>query len=114
MLKYFGKCVYDHKEFLVCEYVAHSLEEIIEKKEQIPVMNILRLAKGTASGMDHLASVGIIHRDLTPRNVLVTDELVVKISDFGLNRYLASEEKYQAARNASKLPLKWIAVEALR
>ena len=38
--------------------------------------------------MDHAHSQGIIHRDLRPGNVLVTDQGMVKVADFGTSRFL--------------------------
>jgi len=43
--------------------------------------------------LQHLHSAGVIHRDLTPDNVLVDSELHVKIIDFGLSRGVAKENE---------------------
>lgn len=50
----------------------------------------------------------VIHRDLAARNVLISEECVAKVSDFGLAR----DERYTA--DISKLPIKWTAPEALK
>lgn len=47
-----------------------------------------------ARGMDYLASRNIFHGDLAARNILLCDENVVKISDFGLARSLCNDENY--------------------
>ena len=47
-------------------------------------------------------------RDLAARNVLISDDNVAKVSDFGLTREVVSEQK------GTKLPVKWTAPEALR
>lgn len=62
----------------------------------------------TCSGMEYLESRKVVHRDLAARNVLISEEGVAKVSDFGLAR----EENFTL--DAGKLPIKWTAPEALR
>ena len=47
------------------------------------------------------------------RNVLVGQKNLVKISDFGLSRALAKDDSYYKVSQASKLPVKWMALESL-
>ena len=56
---------------------------------------------------EYLSSLNIIHRDLACRNVLVDDNNVLKISDFGLAR---KSEAYVSGMK-DKLPLRWMAPE---
>lgn len=58
--------------------------------------------------MEYLESRKVIHRDLAARNVLISEEGVAKVADFGLAR----EENYSV--DCGKLPIKWTAPEALR
>ncbi|XP_068747375.1 uncharacterized protein [Montipora capricornis] len=62
-----------------------------------------------ANGMAYLAGRGIIHRDLAARNILVGDDKVLKISDFGLSR-----EGIYVKRSTGKIPLRWLSIEAMR
>jgi serine/threonine protein kinase len=67
-----------------------------------------------AGAMEYLESRFVVHRDLAARNVLVGDGLDnIKLSDFGLSRGVGLEEEY-IMRSAAKLPLKWMAPEAIR
>ena len=69
--------------------------------------------------MDFLTQKHIYHGDLATRNVLLTDTLDAKISDFGLSKRLYSDlSGPQAIRAANEsqalpLPIKWIALEVL-
>ena len=69
--------------------------------------------------MDFLTERNIYHGDLAARNVLLTDALDIKISDFGLSRRLYSDIKSpQTLRLKNEemslpLPIKWIAIELL-
>lgn len=50
-----------------------------------------------------------MHRDLAARNILVGDDKVLKISDFGLSR-----EGIYVKRSTGKIPLRWLSIEAMR
>lgn len=62
--------------------------------------------------MEYLSARGIVHGDLAARNVLVTDDLSVKISDFGLSHLLEDREEGASLRN-THLPERWMAPEAI-
>ena len=60
-------------------------------------------------GMEYLESRKVVHRDLAARNVLVSDDSVAKVSDFGL-----AKQQALVCGDAEKLPVKWTAPEALK
>ena len=47
---------------------------------------VCRLIREAALGLQHLHEQGIVHRDVTPRNLWITEEGHVKVMDFGLSR----------------------------
>ena len=53
-----------------------------------------------------------MHRDLAARNVLVGNDKIVKISDFGLTRNM-SEDLIYMGKTARNLPLNWMSLEAI-
>uniref|UniRef100_A0A914E5T0 Protein kinase domain-containing protein n=1 Tax=Acrobeloides nanus TaxID=290746 RepID=A0A914E5T0_9BILA len=63
-------------------------------------------------GMQYITSKQMIHRDLAARNILLTNNNVAKISDFGLCCTYNDGFSYQASL-AKKLPIKWLSLEAL-
>jgi serine/threonine protein kinase len=73
----------------------------------------IKWAKGIASGMSHLHTEGIIHRDLATRNILLSEGLTPKISDFGLSRFGGGDDETNQTKSDVG-PLKWMAPEAIR
>ena len=63
--------------------------------------------------MAYLESVRVVHRDLAARNILVGDNNVVKVADFGLARVIKEfQEGVYDAKEGTKFPIKWTAPEA--
>ncbi|XP_067271436.1 megakaryocyte-associated tyrosine-protein kinase isoform X2 [Pseudorasbora parva] len=74
----------------------------------ISAPQLLRFSLDVCEGMEHLESKKLLHRDLAGRNILVSEDAVAKISDFGLAKVSST------ATDNSKLPIKWTAPEALK
>ncbi|XP_078411299.1 protein-tyrosine kinase 6-like isoform X2 [Cetorhinus maximus] len=71
---------------------------------------LLDMAVQVAEGMSYLESQNYVHRDLAARNVLVGDNCICKIADFGLAR-VVKEGVYMSQSTA--IPYKWTAPEAI-
>lgn len=63
-------------------------------------------------GMEYLASRKLIHRDLAARNVLLAEDNIVKICDFGLAKDCFQYDNY-VKKNNGPLPVKWMAIESI-
>ena len=59
-----------------------------------------------------MSGLGIVHRDLACRNILVGEKMTLKISDFGLSRVVGQDEVYTLT-NHGRLPLRWMALESI-
>ena len=77
--------------FFVMEYVkGRTLERILEKEKVLDAEPALDLLKQVAYGVDHAHKNKIIHRDLRPSNIMVTEDGTAKITDFGTSAWLNS------------------------
>lgn len=63
--------------------------------------------------MAYIAEQRMVHMDLAARNVLVAENNLVKVADFGLTRTLPDDQDYWQSQSVMKLPVKWCAVESL-
>ena len=63
--------------------------------------------------MEFLSSRAMYHGDLACRNILLTENLVAKISDFGLSRRLYDKLSAEV-KSDDELPFRWSAIEVLR
>jgi serine/threonine-protein kinase len=75
--------------FIVMEYVpGETLENVIALKGPVELPLALDYTCQICNAMDHAHRHGVLHRDLRPANVLVSETHVVKVADFGTSRFL--------------------------
>jgi serine/threonine protein kinase len=78
--------------FLVMEYVAGKTLDARIPRQGLRLNETLRIAIQIAEGLRRAHAAGIIHRDLKPSNIMVADDNVVKILDFGLAKLTEGAE----------------------
>ena len=75
--------------FIVMEYVAgETLEAIADRDGALELSRALDFVCQVCNAVDHAHAQGIIHRDLRPGNVIVSDTGIAKVADFGTSRFL--------------------------
>ncbi len=87
------------------------LDYLHDKGRALRLPQLIDMSAQIASGMAFLEAQNFIHRDLAARNVLVGENNVVKVGDFGLSRLVENENEY-TAKEGAKFPIKWTAPEA--
>lgn len=65
-----------------------TLKDYIKENGAIPWETALDYALQIASGIEHAHKQNIIHRDIKPHNIIMTEEGVLKVTDFGIARAL--------------------------
>ncbi|XP_028411444.1 fibroblast growth factor receptor 3-like [Dendronephthya gigantea] len=75
--------------------------------------NLMYFALQIAKGMAFLISRKIIHRDLAARNILIGNDYIAKVGDFGLARDVEKYHHY-LKKSTGMVPMKWLAIESIR
>ena len=75
--------------FIVMEYVqGDTLENIILREGLLDLTRVLDLTCQICNAVEHAHKQGVLHRDLRPANVLVSETGLAKVADFGTSRFL--------------------------
>lgn len=112
LVQLYAVCTLEEPIFIITELMKNGslLEYLMGKGRGLKLNVLIDMAAQIASGMAYLEEQNYIHRDLAARNILVGDQNVVKIADFGLAR-LIKEDEYEA-RVGARFPIKWTSPEA--
>ncbi|KAK3130885.1 hypothetical protein QOZ80_6BG0499260 [Eleusine coracana subsp. coracana] len=95
---------------IITEYMSQgTLRMYLNKKDPYSLSpeTILKLALDISRGMEYLHAQGVIHRDLKSQNLLLNDEMRVKVADFGTS---CLETRCQASKG-NKGTYRWMAPE---
>jgi parallel beta-helix repeat protein len=76
--------------YVEMEFVPGSLEAL---EKPLPVWKAVHLITLVVDGLRYAHEHGFIHRDIKPHNILLTEDLVPKITDWGMSKVLAAEVK---------------------
>eukprot|EP00051_Salpingoeca_urceolata_P021318 m.332324 g.332324 ORF g.332324 m.332324 type:complete len:1330 (-) comp19776_c1_seq9:60-4049(-) len=101
-------------EFMEYGDLRSVLKACKQKKIDLTYSEQLSWSAQVASGCAFISEQRLVHMDLAARNVLLGKGNNVKVSDFGLTRPMDEDKDYFVLREFLRLPLKWIAPEALK
>ncbi|XP_014471193.1 PREDICTED: vascular endothelial growth factor receptor 1 [Dinoponera quadriceps] len=88
------------------DYKDHNLKPICTQ-------DLLSWAFQVARGMEYLSQRKVLHGDLAARNILLAEDNIVKICDFGLAKSMYKDGNYER-KGDGPLPIKWMAIESIR
>ncbi len=83
--------VYDFKiennyACIVMEYLPNSVDKILHKNGALSPPRASQIAIHTAEALEHAHINGFVHRDIKPHNILISQEGMAKVTDFGIAR----------------------------
>lgn len=84
----------------------------ISQVEKLTTSTLVCWAYQISRGMEYLASRRVVHGDLAARNILLTDNNIVKICDFGLAKNIYNNPEYKKSIKIP-VPVKWMAIECV-
>ncbi|XP_038065908.1 nephrin-like [Patiria miniata] len=129
VVKLLGFCIDRDPIYIIMEYMSKGqLKELLTssrgkgklqvysnlhgRSKSLTSKDLIKFATDVADGMAFLASHQCIHRDLAARNVLVGENMICKVSDFGLARDVTNMRVYQR-KSEARLPVRWMALESV-
>lgn len=99
---------------------------LINEKNRPTIRQLITWAIQVADGMEYLASLKFVHRDLATRNCMLDEQLVCRISDFGLSRDVVDRDYYLLPTTSAagkdgkpiqmtsrRLPIRWLSPESI-
>lgn len=87
--------------FIVMEYVkGHTVSSLLNNGDPVPISEAVQIVAGVLSALEYSHREGIIHRDIKPGNVMITEDGKVKVMDFGIARAIADSAATMTQTNS--------------
>ncbi|MEQ2172016.1 hypothetical protein GOODEAATRI_016587 [Goodea atripinnis] len=113
LVQLYGVCLNQRPLLIVAECMDNGclLNYLRQKGGTLKDAWLLSMCQDVCEGMEYLEAHNFIHRDLAARNCLINENNVVKVSDFGMTRYVLDNQ--YTSSNGAKFPVKWSPPEVL-
>lgn len=87
--------------YIVMEYVeGHTVKELLGDGTPVPIPEAVEITSGVLNALQYAHASGLVHRDIKPGNVMLTNSGKVKVMDFGIARALADSQATMTQTNA--------------
>ena len=121
IVKLLGVCIEQEPLCMIFEFIElgdlnqflrQSVSKVQGASSTLSTPQLVCMAIDIASGLEYLAQNHFVHRDLATRNCLVSRDLHVKISDFGLSQDVYTTDYFKMG-DSELLPIRWMPPEAI-
>lgn len=87
--------------YIVMEYVeGHTVKELLSDGTPVPIPEAIEITSGVLSALEYSHGSGLVHRDIKPGNVMLTNDGKVKVMDFGIARAMTDSQATMTSANA--------------
>lgn len=87
--------------YIVMEYVeGHTVKELLSDGTPVPINEAVEITAGILSALEYSHAAGLVHRDIKPGNVMLTNDGKVKVMDFGIARAMTDSQATMTQTNA--------------
>lgn len=87
--------------YIVMEYVeGHTVKELLSDGTPVPIPEAIEITEGVLSALEYAHGAGLVHRDIKPGNIMLTNTGKVKVMDFGIARALTDSQATMTSANA--------------
>eukprot|EP00092_Neocalanus_flemingeri_P012194 GFUD01013149.1.p1 GENE.GFUD01013149.1~~GFUD01013149.1.p1 ORF type:complete len:740 (+),score=179.76 GFUD01013149.1:57-2222(+) len=125
IIKLLGVCTRNEPVYTVMEFMLYgdlktyllSRRHLVnernrEELDEVSNKRLTSMAYDIAKGLEYLADLKYIHRDIACRNCLVNSSRTVKLADFGMSRPMFESDYYRFSKKGM-LPVRWMSPESL-
>lgn len=87
--------------YIVMEYVeGHTVKELLSDGTPVPIPEAVEITEGILAALEYAHGAGLVHRDIKPGNVMLTNSGKVKVMDFGIARAMTDSQATMTSANA--------------
>ncbi|MCI6574060.1 MAG: Stk1 family PASTA domain-containing Ser/Thr kinase [Actinomycetaceae bacterium] len=87
--------------YIVMEYVkGRTVSKLLSNGQALPINEAVQITVGVLSALEYSHYEGIIHRDIKPGNIMITQDGKVKVMDFGIARAVADSSATMTSTNS--------------
>jgi len=88
IVRFYNIDIIEDKFVMVMEYIKGKTLRDIVKEGGVDINEILNIAHQVLDALNYAHKMGVLHRDLKPENILIAEDGIIKITDFGLARFI--------------------------